>query len=320
MKIRLGYVAISLTLNEVDHYQTITWTKFHQLDRKEGEKKLNDIINHNLDYLERILKYNLQNEVYFYRMSQSMIPLATHPDYSYDYISNYQKKWKRIGKIIKKNKMRIDMHPNQFCVLNSLNSGVLEQTKRELDFCFHIYEALGISSKVILHVGSSLPNKEEALNRFKNNFLLLPEKIKNMILLENDDKVYTAFDVLGLCEELNIPMVLDYHHYLCNHGKEKIEKLLLRIFDTWKNEKEFPKIHFSSPKSMKEKRSHSFYISYLGFSKFLKVIASTNQDCDIMLECKGKDDALFRLIRQIKEEGKYQFINYTTFFLEEKYE
>ena len=316
MKIRLGYVAISLTLNEIDHYQTITWTRFQELGKKEGEKKLDAIIHHNLDYLERILNYNFQNEIYFYRMSQSMIPLTTHPDYSYDYISKYQKQWNRIGKIIKRNKIRIDMHPNQFCVLNSLNPDVIEQTRKELYFCLNIYNALNISSKVILHVGSSLPNKEEALERFKSNFLALPSEIRNMILLENDDKIYTALDVLNLCEELNIPMVLDYHHYLCNHGKEKIEKLLPRIFDTWKDEKEIPKIHFSSPKSIKEKRTHSFYISYLGFSKFLIVISFIQQDFDIMLECNGKDEALFRLIRQLKESGKYQFINHTTFFLE----
>lgn len=315
MKIRLGYVAISLTLDEMDHYKTITWTRLQSLGKSEQEEKLSEIIHHNLDFLEKILKYNIQNEIYFYRLSHNMIPLATYPGYSYDFITPYKKKWKKIGTFIKKNNLRVDIHPNQFCVLNSTNPVVVEQTIEELMVCYQIYKSLGISGKVILHVGSSMPNKEEALKRFKICFYQLTEEIKSMILLENDDKVYTAKDVLELCEELKIPMVLDYHHYLCNHGAEKIEKLLPRIFETWKDESLPPKIHFSSPKSKKEKRSHSTYISYRGFRKFLQVIVPYENEVDVMLECKGKDEALFRLVRQLKMDSRYEFLNGSTFLI-----
>ncbi len=317
MKIRLGYVAISLTLDEMDHYHTITWTRLQTLEKEKQKEKLSEIINHNLEFLERILKYNIQNEIFFYRLSHNMIPLATYPGYSYDFITPYQNKWKRIGSIIKKNHLRVDIHPNQFCVLNSINPSVVEQTINELFVCYQIYEALGVSGKVILHVGSSMPNKEEALNRFRTVFNQLSKEIKNMILLENDDKIYTVKDVLELCEELQIPMVLDYHHYLCNHGGEKIEKLLPRIFKTWKNENLPPKIHFSSPKSRKEKRSHSTYLSYQGFEKFLQVIAPYQREVDVMLECKGKDEALFRLVRQLKTDSHYEFLNNSTFMIKE---
>ena len=318
MKVRLGYVAISLTLEEIDHYQTITWTRFQQLGRKAGEKRLSEIIHHNLDFLEKILKYNVQNEIYFYRLSHNMIPLATYPGYSYDYITPYREKWKKIGSFIKKNNIRIDIHPNQFCVLNSTNPSVIEQTIEELRVCYHIYQALGIHGKVILHVGSSIPNKKESLDRFRMVFLNLPKELSSMILLENDDKIYTAKEVLELCQELNVPMVLDYHHYICNHGKEKIEALLPEIFSTWGKEELSPKIHFSSPKSRKEKRSHSTYLSYQGFEKFLKVISSYGRDCDVMLECKGKDEALFRLVRQLKMNSHYSFINGSTFVISEE--
>ncbi len=317
MKIRLGYVAISLTLDEIDHYQTITWTRLQNLEKSEQEEKLSKIIHHNLDFLEKILKYNIQNEVFFYRLSHNMIPLATYPGYSYDFITPYKQKWKKIGTVIKKNHLRVDIHPNQFCVLNSTNPVVVEQTIEELKVCNQIYKSLGIPGKVILHVGSSIPNKEEAMKRFKTAFDLLDEEIKSMILLENDDKVYTAKDVLKLCEELKIPMVLDYHHYLCNHGTEKIEKLLPQIFETWKGEKLPPKVHFSSPKSRKERRSHSTYISYQGFLKFLKVISPYGNEVDVMLECKGKDEALFRLVRQLKMDSQYQFLNNSTLIIKE---
>ena len=314
MKIRLGYVAISLTLDEIDHYQTITWTRFQQLGLKKGEQKLSKIIEHNLYFLERILRYNIQNDIYFYRLSHHMIPLSTHPECSYDFVTPYQKKWRQIGKYIEKNQIRVDIHPNQFCVLNSTNPSVITQTIEELFCCYKIYEALGISGKVILHIGSSMPSKQEALERFRIVFSKLGEEIKNMILLENDDKIYTVKDTLELCEELGIPMVLDYHHYLCNHGKEKIELLLPRIFATWNKEKLPPKVHFSTPKSRKEKRNHSTYLSFHGFQKFLDVIYPYGENLDVMLECKGKDEALFRLVRQLKMDSKYEFLNDTTFY------
>ena len=71
-----------------------------------------------------------------------------------------------------------------------------------------------------------------------------------MIVLENDDKTYTVTETLLLCEKLQIPMVLDYHHFLCNHDpKEKINDLLKRILNTWKFTNLNPKIHFSSQKA-----------------------------------------------------------------------
>ena len=73
-----------------------------------------------------------------------------------------------------------------------------------------------------------------------------------MIILENDDKVFNIIDVLELSEKLKIPMVLDYHHYICNNNNEDIEKYLPRIFNTWKGEVYPPKVHFSTPKSKKK--------------------------------------------------------------------
>ncbi len=308
MKARLGYVSIALSLEEIDHFRTITWTAFTKLDEKAKKEKLHDIIQHNLQFFETTLKYNLQNEIFFYRMSQNMIPLATHPMYSYDYITPYQRQWKKLGNFIKKNHMRVDMHPDQYCVLNSTKIEVIHQTMATLSFCHRIFQALSIKGKVILHVGSSVLGKEDSIERFIHTFETLDKEIQQMILLENDDKVYNVKDVLELCERLKIPMVLDYHHALCNPTKEKLTTFLPRIFATWNKETLPPKIHFSSPKSRKEKRAHHTYLSYDGFQKMIKTISPYVEEVDIMLECKGKEEALFRLVRQLKMDSSYTFL------------
>ena len=49
------------------------------------------------------------------------------------------------------------------------------------------------------------------------------------------------------------------------------------------------------------------------FIKFINIIKKYNTDIDIMLECKAKDEAMFKLIRQLKYKTNYYFINETTF-------
>ena len=49
------------------------------------------------------------------------------------------------------------------------------------------------------------------------------------------------------------------------------------------------------------------------FINFLESIKHLNFNIDIMLEAKAKDDALFRLVRQLKYMTNYKFIDETTF-------
>lgn len=106
-------------------------------------------------------------------------------------------------------------------------------------------------------------------------------------------------------------MVLDYHHHICNNDNLNIDDYLERIFNTWKNIP--PKIHFSSPKNNNKKdfRSHHDYINHLDFITFLEKLKPFNINIDIMLECKAKDEALFKLVRLLKYYN-YHFIDETT--------
>lgn len=245
-------------------------------------------------------------------MSSNLIPLATHPNVDFEIFKRYDKYFKEIGKIIKENNLRVDMHPDQFCVLNSINNNTVNTSINILKNCQNMFDAMNIDSKLVLHVGGKTNGKKESMKRFINNFNLLDDNLKKMIILENDDKVYNIKNVLKICNTLNIPMVLDYHHYKCNKTNEKIEDYIEKIFNTWDT---IPKIHFSSPKSKKEKRAHHEYIDSDEFIKFIEKIKFIDRDFDIMIEAKGKDDALFRLVRELKYKTDYKFINSTTFLV-----
>ena len=313
MKFRLGYVSIPLSIGKLTPSSTMTYTYYQSLEENIALKRLDEIIRSNFSDLKKILYYNKQNQIQFYRLTSNLIPLATHPNIKYDFHHIYEKELQEIGTLITEYHMRVDTHPNHYCVLNSTNSDVVCSSINILKDQYDMYQTMGINGKIILHIGGGTYGKKAGINRFINNFQLLPKALQDCILLENDDKLYTASEVLMVCERLKIPMVLDYHHHLCNPCEEEITELLDRIYDTWKNESLPIKMHFSSPKSKQEFRSHHTYIDLDSFLSFLKLVKKKNQDVDVMLEAKGKDEALFRLIRGLKYQNVV--VNGTTILL-----
>lgn len=314
MKVRLGYVALSKALDDVTTSSTITYTNY--INKNYDTSKLLEITKNNLDSLYEIIKYNIKNNFHFYRLTSKLVPLATHDKVDFDYITPLLDEYKKNGKLINDNNIRVDTHPDQYAVLNSMDSKIVKNTVEILEYHYKIMDAIGIKDKIIiLHVGSSACGKKASITRFINNFNKLPDHIKKCIAVENDDKVYNIKDVLELCHKINVPMVLDYHHFICNNEKEDINDYLKEIIDTWDGK--LPKMHFSSPKSKlkKEFRSHSDYINKECFIKFINILKKQDKDIDIMLEAKAKDDAISRLVRCLKYETNYKFLDETTFII-----
>ena len=309
MKIRFGYVAISQAL-DLTSSSNVTYAEFKKTNNYD---KIDNVIKSNLEALIGILKYNIKNNIHFYRLTSKLIPLATHKEVTFDYLKKYEKYYKQISTLINDNNMRIDVHPDQFCVLNSTNKEVVKSTINIIKFYKNMLDTMKLKTYMILHIGSSAFGKQKSITRFINNFKLIDQETRKMIIIENDDKIYNIKDTLYLAKKLNIPMVLDYHHYKCNNEGEKIEDYITEIFNTWK--KDTPKVHLSSPKSKKEYRSHNDYINIDDFIEFHNKIRSINIDFDIMIEAKEKDFALFKLIRELKYKG-YKIIDDTIVNLE----
>ena len=313
MKVRLGYVSITKTLDNITSSSSLSYSMYKSLEDKDNH--LGKVIESNLKDLKEIILYNIKNNIHFYRLSSAIIPLATHNEVIFDYISPYRNLYKEIGTLIRNSTMRVDFHPNQYCVLNSMSKSVVQNTVEILEYHARLLNSFSVENPLILlHVGSSAGGKKASITRFTNNFYKLPVEIQNMIALENDDKVFTIEDVLEICEKLSIPCVLDYHHYICHHDKD-LDLFLPRILATWRGKT--PKMHFSSPKSKLKKdfRSHHDYIHSDSFILFLDILKQYDMDVDIMLEAKEKDNALFRLIRELKYKTDYTFIDETTFII-----
>jgi len=305
MRVRLGYVAISNVLGKkVTSSSTVTFANYSKiLSEEKKTEKLKAVALSNLNDLQEILKYNIKNNIHFYRITSALIPLVTHPEVGYwGHREIFNKDFEYIGKIIKESNMRVDTHPDEFNVINSSNPKVVENTLINLMRQVEWFEDMNYKDgKMVIHVGGATGGKEAAIERFINNFNSFPKVLRSRLIIENDDKTYTAKETLKLCKTLNIPMVLDVHHHNCNNNGENLEDMLGDIFNTWNNENLPPKLHFSSPRDGKIDRKHADFINPYDFISFLEVAKKINRDFDMMLECKEKDVALFKLAQDIKE-------------------
>ena len=164
---------------------------------------------------------------------------------------------------------------------------------------------------MILHLGGVFGDKAVTLDRFRANYKKLSPGIKRRLVLENDDVGWSVHDLLPVCEELDIPMVLDYHHHniifdadRIREGTKDIMDLYSRILATWTRKNITPKMHYSEPTPAaitgRQRRKHSSRVATL---------PPCPPTMDLMIEAKDKEQAVFELMRTFKLPGFNTFSN-----------
>lgn len=164
---------------------------------------------------------------------------------------------------------------------------------------------------MILHLGGVFGDKAATLDRFRANYRKLSPDIKMRLVLENDDVSWSVHDLLPVCEELDIPMVLDYHHHniifdadKIREGTKDIIELYPRILATWSRKNITPKMHYSEPTPAaitgRQRRKHSPRVATL---------PPCPSNMDLMIEAKDKEQAVFELMRTFKLPGYNTFNN-----------
>ncbi|WP_282138383.1 UV DNA damage repair endonuclease UvsE [Rossellomorea aquimaris] len=301
MKVRLGFVANSLSLWDASPAKTMTFKRYSDLPKEERMDRLKEVTRLNLEHTKRILYLCAAHEIELYRLSSSLVPLATHPEVEWDFYSPFKDEWKELGDLIKKFGIRASFHPNQFTLFTSPKQHVTDNAVKDMVYHYRMLEYMGIedSSVINIHIGGSYGDKEETLVRFHENLKSLPTDVKEIMTLENDDKTYTVEETLGVCQRENIPMVLDIHHHEANLSEKPLEDYLEAIFATWEKRDLVPKIHISSPKSDKAFRSHADLVDAGFVEGFFKTLKTFDQDVDFMIEAKHKDLAMLKLIEDL---------------------
>ncbi|SDK46797.1 UV DNA damage repair endonuclease UvsE [Sediminibacillus albus] len=311
MILRFGYVSTALSLWEASPSRTLTFTNWKKLDKNSRKEKLHHLTELNLTNTIRVLHYNIAHGIDVYRMSSSLVPLATHPEVKWDYVTPFRPLFEEIGDLVRKNKLRVSFHPNQFTLFTSSQDHVTDNAIIDMTYHYDMLEAMGLHKEATMniHVGGAYGNKQEAVERFDQNFIKLEEEIRRQTTLENDDKTYTAAETLRICEKHGVPFVFDYHHHWANPGDGEYEDLLPRIFATWERTGKSPKFHLSSPKSEKIIRAHADYVEKDFAMDFIKALKAHGQSADIMIEAKAKDKAALKLVEELAKVRGFKRVN-----------
>ncbi len=308
MIVRFGYVAMSMNLKNASPSKTMTVKQFEKIaDKKAAIRKLERIAQENILNTIRLLKYNRGENIHLYRFSSKLIPLAGHELVEdWDYLAPIKDTLAEAGDIVQATKMRVSFHPDHYTLLNSSRKEVFYQSVEILKRHVAIIKMMNLSTKHrnVLHVGSKAGDKQNAIQRFIARFPLLSKEIGESLLLENDDKTFTAEETLGIAQLLYIPMVLDLHHDRCNPSKKSAGDLWPDIIKTWNASEYPPKIHISSPRSDANIRAHADLINIEDLFPFLQNIKAITPQLDVMIEAKQKDNALFDMMKKImKKKG-----------------
>ena len=290
IRIRPGYACINASIKE--NFRNFRLATVEKRD----DEKLIDVISHNIRLLNRTIKYNIEHNIYLYRVSSDIIPFCTHPYIvelyndrilaSEEVIKNIQE----INVLNKKYNLRLSIHPGQFNVLASPRKEVVERSIQEINAETNLIKSLG-GKDVILHVGGSYGDKESAIKRFTENIKYVDT---SCLIVENDDKVYSAEDIYKLCEVEKLNWVFDYHHHKCKLSEEyTIENML----------KSYPpiKYHLSTGATGSTDRSHAEYISKTDFIALRELLIKANiKEADIMFEAKKKNDSITAILEPVE--------------------
>ncbi|KAL8364944.1 hypothetical protein RB595_003977 [Gaeumannomyces hyphopodioides] len=281
-------------------------------DRARGLKFIQDLGMANARDIVKMLRWNERYGIRFMRLSSEMFPFASHIEHGYKLAPFASEVLAETGRVAAELGHRLTTHPGQFTQLGSPRPEVIDAAVRDLEYqdemltLLKLPEQLDRDAVMILHLGGVYGDKAATLDRFRHNYKsLLSDSVKRRLVLENDDVSWSVHDLLPLCEELNIPMVLDFHHHnivfdpdKCREGTADLVPLMPRIRRTWERKAITMKMHYSEPcagaVTRRDRRKHSSRVATL---------PPCPPDMDLMIEAKDKEQAVFELMRNFRLPG-----------------
>lgn len=299
---KLGYACINMTLQKQKPKITTNRSMIKKTFEAKGLPYASELGEANSKDLLEILKWNVDNGIFLFRMSSEFFPWAS--EYKFEKLPDFEQIKKNLeiaGKFAKDNGIRITAHPGPFNVLVSPNERVVSNTIVDLDIHSKIFDLMGLEAspynKINIHCNGVYGDKISAMDRFCHNFTRLDENTQKRLTVENDDKasMYSVKDLMYLHERIGIPIVFDYHHHKFNTGDLTEEEALKLAISTWPKGIT-PIVHYSESKALHENNSkvkpqaHSDYIS--------EIPNTYGCDVDIMVEAKAKELAILPFLQK----------------------
>ena len=254
-----------------------------------SERRLVETVAQNLDCLESVLRWNAEHGILFFRITSDLVPFASHPVCTYDWARQFHDRFRRLGRLVRRHRMRISMHPDQFVLLNALDDLIVESSVRELAYHARVLDLMDLpaSAKVQIHVGGVYGNKQVSIHRFTERYGRLPAAVRRRLVVENDDRSYTISDCLEVSRRTGIPVLFDVFHHKVNGPVETVRPAIQRCAATWRRSDGPPMMDYSSQEPGQRRGRHVEHIDVRDFREFQE--AACGIECDVMLEIKDKE-------------------------------
>lgn len=254
-------------------------------------ERLLSLAAENFSALDRLIDYNLQNNIALFRISSDVVPFGSSLAAPLDWEAACAPTLNAIAQKIAASGMRVSMHPGQYTVLNSPDAAVARRAEEDLLYHARVLDALapGAENKIILHIGGKYGDTPAAMRRFIGAYRALDSGIRRRLALENDGSVYTIAEVLSLCETVGAPAVYDNLHNTLNPAEPDASDALWieRTAPTWRLADGAQKLHYSQQHPEKTRGAHSDSIAVESFLDFCHGLPA--RELAIMLEVKDKN-------------------------------
>jgi UV DNA damage endonuclease len=280
-------------------FRTMTYKSFSSKPKIESLEKLSDIVRNNFNTTEKIIRHCSAVGIKGYRISSDLVPIINHPEVMLNIsdLPNYkliQYEINKVGKAIKETGLRISAHPSEYISLTSDDSRVINNSINDLELHARIFDLLELENNTFnplnIHCRKD-GDPQEISDKFKKNFELLSDRVKNRLVLENNDNAKGVWSVKNLIKYFpEYSITFDtLHHKILSDGYSD-EEAFNAAYDTWKFE---PIFHYSEGKD--NTRAHKDMAENLPESYGKNVIWD--------VELKGKDYAILEMINRRNQYG-----------------
>lgn len=296
-KVQLGLCCLNTELREKRIFCSRTMTRANFTVEKAKKLALENIAD-----IEKMCEWNYHHNIFVFRLSSDLFPHYTDDEVeSYD-MEFARKALQSAGECAKRYRQRINFHPGQYNQIGAKDEDVFRKTIKDLEMHSNILDMMGIDKDGILciHGGGVYGNKEKTIERWVEQFQVLPETVKKRLCIENCERCYSVEDCLVISDRCGIPIILDSHHFDCFNmlyrKKDPIDIsiILPKILEGWKKRDMTPLFHIAEQRPGDRVGAHSDFIEKIP-EYMLSIPEKFGMSVDIEVEAKMKEQAIMRL-------------------------
>ena len=291
---RLGLVCI--TASDEIRFRTITRTRYLQLDPDARATVLAQLYRSNLSKLDEALSFCDRHDIRLYRVSSGLFPFSDEEPGA-SLLDTLGAEMRHIGERAAHLDIRMIMHPDQFVVLSSDSEQVVQTSIKILEKHARAFDLFGLprSAWAAMNIHGGKAGRAEKLIEVIGN---LPESIASRLTLENDERAYSAAEILAICRRTGVPMVFDNHHFACyeklpDYDDARVAEMVLAARATWPNPT-WQIVHLSNGRESCLDPRHS---------DFIRDVPGIYAEVPwIEVEAKAKEQAIERLRNDMPEQ------------------